>query len=95
MFLEGTVGVCSCGSVAHVEDVVYVAAVPGGAIYTLKHGCQVIVDKVTHSDASRWLRAKADNDLAEPSDAELALIEFEIDLEHVETIEDLAALWTV
>lgn len=94
MFLEGTVGVCECGLVAHVDDVIYVGAISGAAFYVLRHGCQIVVDKITHRDAARWLRARADNDLAEPSDAELALVEFELELEHTDSLADIEVLWT-
>jgi hypothetical protein len=95
VFLEGTVGVCGCGSVVHVEDVIYVAATQDGAYYALPHGCAVIVSADTHRAAARWLRAKADNDLAEPTDAELTLVDFELELEHVETLQDLEPLWAL
>jgi hypothetical protein len=93
VFIEGIVGLCSCGDTVHVEDVVYVAATQDGAWYALNHGCAVIVSADTHRAAARWLRAKADNDLAEPTDAELTLVDFELELEHVETLADVEPLW--
>lgn len=92
-FLEGTVGVCGCGSVAHVDDVVSVAATGGNAFYVLNHGCILLVPRDTHRAATMWLRARADNDLCEPTEAELTLVDFELELEHVNSLADIEPLW--
>jgi hypothetical protein len=94
MFINGVVGVCPHGRELRVSDVQSVARLEDGRVlYVGKCGDGVTITQATHRHATQWLRAKVTGDTPMPSDEELQLIEFEVDLEHVNDLSDLEALW--